>query len=708
MASAIMGGLAANSASRANRRRRSTATSLAQAIHHMERRKTLKGQGAKHSRSMLSMKSIHEDDAGVPASHRDKNGSLVCDEGASAHRKRMIHRASTYLKELNADLDKEEASFHARWLGLDARTWVWAKKKFLTPAWIAFFGVFLWIFCATTFYTHHNGWAVSKSFFYSMDVGLSIGFGAFPEPNEGSKMYTCVHILIGASLISGALGLFFEILLDKQEAIADEVESETKKNKNKEEPAPSAAWCPCSLPTYDENPTVFHVTGAFVAWILLGALYQVWYLDARFMDGLYFAVSGLSTGGLLAPQDFAPDTDTPEEHTQKVAVFWFIGWYVLVGVPIFGMCLGQGAAVLVSRYTAQKTKEKVNMDITAAEFQYAEALGNNDGQIDRYEFLQMSLLRLGVVDLDLLEMINDRFDELDVLNDGNISPMEMHAALVFNKYDVDGSGELEINEFIDMFHELQVDYDSVSSLAEGHKGPDVHKRHGKGAAELEKHPDRDSRERAKIVQIFANIDTTDSDAPGVHAISRLEFMEWWRRIRPDKHTGSGTDGGRRVSLATASLAASIKCATKSQSYLDVRAMDAAMADGKGGKGGGGGDGGGDGGGGGPAASRAEAPGGGDNQEASAPTHPDHHKAKEVGEYKAGDRVEVYWAAEKEYYPGKVRAVNRSKRTISVDYDDGDFDAEVHFFEARRRESRFAREGGLADDMSDYVVEMTRQ
>ena len=51
------------------------------------------------------------------------------------------------------------------------------------------------------------------------------------------------------------------------------------------------------------------------------------------------------------------------------------------------------------------------MDITAAEFQYAEALGNNDGQIDRYEFMQMSLLRLGIVDLDLLDMINARFDE---------------------------------------------------------------------------------------------------------------------------------------------------------------------------------------------------------------------------------------------------------------------------------------------------------
>ena len=51
----------------------------------------------------------------------------------------------------------------------------------------------------------------------------------------------------------------------------------------------------------------------------------------------------------------------------------------------------------------------------------------------------------------------------------------------------------------------------------------------------------------------------------------------------------------------------------------------------------------------------------------------------------------------------MRAVNRRARTISVDYDDGDFDPAVHFFEAR-----FAGDGGMADDMSDYVVEMTRK
>ena len=92
-------------------------------------------------------------------------------------------------------------------------------------------------------------------------------------------------------------------------------------------------------------------------------------------------------------------------------------------------------------------------------------------------------------------------------------------------------------------------------------------------------------------------------------------------------------------------------------------------------------------------------GGGDWSRGNHPVHTD---------YEVGDMVEVYWLNEKEYYAGKVRAVNRSKRTISVDYDDGDFDANVHWFEARRKSSAFAKGEGLAEGMGDYVVEMTRK
>ena len=41
--------------------------------------------------------------------------------------------------------------------------------------------LFLWFGQGVLFYTLSSGWSFAKSFFYVVDSGLSIGFGAFPE-----------------------------------------------------------------------------------------------------------------------------------------------------------------------------------------------------------------------------------------------------------------------------------------------------------------------------------------------------------------------------------------------------------------------------------------------------------------------------------------------------------------------------------------------
>ena len=50
----------------------------------------------------------------------------------------------------------------------------------------------------------------------------------------------------------------------------------------------------------------------------------------------HFQVTALSTGGLKAPSNSETN-------------LWFTGFYVLVGVPIFGMALGEGADILVQK-----------------------------------------------------------------------------------------------------------------------------------------------------------------------------------------------------------------------------------------------------------------------------------------------------------------------------------------------------------------------
>ena len=132
--------------------------------------------------------------------------------------------------------------------------------------------VLAWIFMGTLVYCVTNGWDFGRSFYYSIQAGLSIGFGSLSEdkrtgtdiwstchsnttilmesimaqfPNgvlpdpvagnicvsyseenqlsEWSKLYTCIHLMLGASIISGVLGLFATMAVESSDNWYEEV-----------------------------------------------------------------------------------------------------------------------------------------------------------------------------------------------------------------------------------------------------------------------------------------------------------------------------------------------------------------------------------------------------------------------------------------------------------------------------------------------------
>ena len=80
--------------------------------------------------------------------------------------------------------------------------------------------VLTWVvpyFCVVIMiYAKLNDWPLEQSFFYAVDTGCSIGFGAFEETNDTSRAFTVVHILLTDSLIVfGAFQLFLDKTLNK-------------------------------------------------------------------------------------------------------------------------------------------------------------------------------------------------------------------------------------------------------------------------------------------------------------------------------------------------------------------------------------------------------------------------------------------------------------------------------------------------------------
>mmetsp|Transcript_88916 Transcript_88916/g.236176 ORF Transcript_88916/g.236176 Transcript_88916/m.236176 type:complete len:417 (-) Transcript_88916:65-1315(-) len=68
------------------------------------------------------------------------------------------------------------------------------------------------------------GWTLGESYYYSVQAGLSIGFGLLPETEPGSRLYTVFHILAGSSFIGGALALFVTLAITRHRARHDRTE----------------------------------------------------------------------------------------------------------------------------------------------------------------------------------------------------------------------------------------------------------------------------------------------------------------------------------------------------------------------------------------------------------------------------------------------------------------------------------------------------
>lgn len=75
--------------------------------------------------------------------------------------------------------------------------------------------VLIWISSGTLFYSYYNEWPLPQSFFYAVDAGMSIGFCTqVYETKLLSKAFTIGYILLGASVIGGALALFIQDMVE--------------------------------------------------------------------------------------------------------------------------------------------------------------------------------------------------------------------------------------------------------------------------------------------------------------------------------------------------------------------------------------------------------------------------------------------------------------------------------------------------------------
>lgn len=165
-----------------------------------------------------------------------------------------------------------------------------------------------------------------EAFFFSVDTGLSIGFGTINVDNDLSRMFNIVHVLVGAGAAGALLGLFADSVLQASEDnLANEMEKLQLKRdaKDGKEVAPP----PVKPTDFDKRELVPGLLLA--AWFMMGSIYGMELEGWTPIQSLYFAITALSTGkpnppsALLPPQAPSPvAVPCPSALSSFAGDFW--------------------------------------------------------------------------------------------------------------------------------------------------------------------------------------------------------------------------------------------------------------------------------------------------------------------------------------------------------------------------------------------------
>lgn len=84
------------------------------------------------------------------------------------------------------------------------------------------------------------------------------------------------------------------------------------------------------------------LTTALIIWFGVGVTYGMVMEKWSFVESLHFAVSCLSTAGLQTPTCEGESPETCAVATHRAV---YLGFYILVGVPLYAVTLGQFAGL---------------------------------------------------------------------------------------------------------------------------------------------------------------------------------------------------------------------------------------------------------------------------------------------------------------------------------------------------------------------------
>jgi hypothetical protein len=263
----------------------------------------------------------------------------------------------------------------------------------------------LWIIAGTLFYANVLFYGdYDKGFYYSVNVGYSIGWGVFHDNTAGCKVFSMFYLLIGALFVSRYVAYLLENAIAEKENVYEQyiLRSHLLKTNKYANSNKSLSEIYVWIIMNNNKLLVIYL------WLVFWAFGVVWSCASfgwPLVDGCYFSLSTMSTGGLWGIPQSAVSGD-----------FIVVGFFAWLGVPLMGMAMANIAMLIMEQRSLLKNqKELAILEISEKERLLLELfVANNDRQyIDKNEFLLLNLLRRKKVDIKTISDIYAEFDALD-------------------------------------------------------------------------------------------------------------------------------------------------------------------------------------------------------------------------------------------------------------------------------------------------------
>lgn len=271
----------------------------------------------------------------------------------------------------------------------------------------AFVAWILWLASGTVFFMLHTHYGFYRSLFRSVSVGYGIFWVAI-DPGVFANTYIRLHFVIGVAAIGGMMAVFARSLADSKSRWY--VEAMKKQ----------ALQAAGETEGYTDDIVAFalyywpkmQVHVFFALWAIVGIVVTTSSIGWSVLDGMYFSLASMTTGGLHALPD-----DSPEW------CYLFTALYILVGVPVMAVSFGLMANAVTNAGGSAALADKISARITNDELDLMKSFGieDGDGAIDNKEYVILILVRIGALAPDLIRVINSRFQTLDTNRTGSIT-----------------------------------------------------------------------------------------------------------------------------------------------------------------------------------------------------------------------------------------------------------------------------------------------